>query len=58
MTAYPESCSALFDVRVKRAITPFFFDAETYLRFRYKGIKQVIDADIVPNILALSNYKM
>nr|WP_166738865.1 methylenetetrahydrofolate reductase [Psychromonas sp. RZ22] len=63
---HPEARSAQFDLEVLKAkfdagancaITQFFFDAETYLRFRDKCIKQGIEEDIVPGILPVSNYK-
>ena len=63
---HPEACNAQFDLDVlkakfdagaNRAITQFFFDAETYLRFRDKCVKQGIEGDIVPGILPVSNYK-
>ena len=48
---------AKFDAGANRAITQFFFDAETFLRFRDKCVKQGIDGDLVPGILPVSNYK-
>ena len=63
---HPEASSAQFDLDVlkakfdagaNRAITQFFFDAETYLRFRDKCIKQGIEGEIVAGILPVSNYK-
>jgi len=48
---------AKFAAGANRAITQFFFDAETFLRFRDKCVKQGIDGDIVPGILPVSNYK-
>ena len=63
---HPEAASAQFDLDVlkakfdagaNRAISQFFFDAETFLRFRDKCVKQGIDGDIVPGILPVSNYK-
>ena len=41
----------------KGAVTQFFFDAETFLRFRDKCVKQGIEGEIVPGILPVSNYK-
>ena len=46
-----------FDAGANRAITQFFFDAETFLRFRDKCVKQGIDGELVPGILPVSNYK-
>lgn len=40
-----------------RAITQFFFDVESYLRFRDRCVAIGIDAEIVPGILPVSNYK-
>jgi methylenetetrahydrofolate reductase (NADPH) len=63
---HPEASSAKFDLDVlkakidagaNRAITQFFFNAETYLRFRDKCVKQGITAPIIPGILPVSNYK-
>ncbi|TEW45473.1 methylenetetrahydrofolate reductase [Psychromonas algicola] len=63
---HPEASSAQFDLDVlkakfdagaNRAITQFFFDAETYLRFRDKCVKQGIEGEIVAGILPVSNYK-
>lgn len=48
---------AKFDAGANRAITQFFFDAETFLRFRDKCVKQGIDGELVPGILPVSNYK-
>ncbi|WP_413700766.1 methylenetetrahydrofolate reductase [Psychromonas sp. KJ10-10] len=46
-----------FEAGANRAISQFFFDAETFLRFRDKCIKQGIEGEIVPGILPVSNYK-
>lgn len=63
---HPEASSYKFDLEVlkakfsagaNRAITQFFFDAETFLRFRDKCVKQGIEGEIVPGILPVSNYK-
>ena len=63
---HPEAASAQFDLDVlkakfdagaNRAITQFFFDAETFLRFRDKCVKQGIEGEIIPGILPVSNYK-
>lgn len=63
---HPEARSAQADLDVlkekfsagaNRAITQFFFDAETFLRFRDKCVKQGIEGEIVPGILPVSNYK-
>ncbi len=45
------------DAGANRAITQFFFDVETYLRFRDRCVSAGIDVEIVPGILPVSNYK-
>jgi len=40
-----------------RAITQFFFDNEAFLRFRDRCKDEGINADIVPGILPVTNYK-
>jgi len=70
VAAYPEihpdakSAQADFDnLRRKveygasRAITQFFFDNEAFLRFRDRCKDEGINADIVPGILPVTNYK-
>lgn len=63
---HPEAPNSQFDLlNLKRkaeagadqAITQFFFDAETYLRFRDRAAAAGIDIDIVPGILPVTNYK-
>ncbi|MGF1910231.1 methylenetetrahydrofolate reductase [Vibrio kasasachensis] len=39
-----------------RAITQFFFDVESYLRFRDRCVAAGIDVEIVPGILPVSNF--
>ncbi|MAF49257.1 MAG: methylenetetrahydrofolate reductase [Rhodospirillales bacterium] len=46
-----------FDAGAKRAITQFFFAAETYLRFRDTAAAAGIGAPIVPGILPVTNFK-
>lgn len=41
----------------QRAITQFFFDVESYLRFRDRCLAAGIDVEIVPGILPVSNMK-
>lgn len=48
---------AKFSAGANRAITQFFFDAETFLRFRDRCAKQGIEGELVPGILPVSNYK-
>lgn len=45
------------DAGANRAITQFFFDAESYLRFRDRCVATGIDVEIVPGILPVSNFK-
>jgi len=45
------------DAGADRAITQFFFDIESYLRFRDRCVTAGIDVEIVPGILPVSNYK-
>lgn len=63
---HPEAPSAEFDLEnlrrkidagASRAITQFFFDNEAFLRFRDNAAAQGINADIVPGILPVTNYK-
>ena len=44
------------DAGADRAITQFFFDVETYLRFRDRCAAAGIEADIVPGILPVTNF--
>ena len=45
------------DAGANRAITQFFFEAETYLRFRDKAVSAGINVPIIPGILPVTNYK-
>lgn len=63
---HPEAKSALADLLslkrkvdagADRAITQFFFDVESYLRFRDRCAATGIEAEIVPGILPVSNFK-
>ena len=63
---HPEAVSAAADLEnlkrkldagAARAITQFFFDAGTFLRFRDRAIAAGIDASIVPGILPIRNYR-
>ena len=45
------------DAGANRAITQFFFDVESYLRFRDRCMTIGIDTEIVPGILPVSNYQ-
>lgn len=63
---HPDAPNSQFDLlNLKRkaeagadqAITQFFFEAETYLRFRDRAAAAGIEIDIVPGILPVTNYK-
>lgn len=63
---HPEAKSAQADILhlknkvdcgANRAITQFFFDIESYLRFRDRCVSIGIDVEIVPGILPVSNFK-
>lgn len=45
------------DAGASRAITQFFFDVESYLRFRDRCVSVGIDAEIIPGILPVSNFQ-
>ena len=45
------------DAGASEAITQFFFEAETFLRFRDACAKAGIDAPIIPGILPIENWK-
>lgn len=45
------------DAGASRAITQFFFDIDSYLRFRDRCATVGIDVEIVPGILPVSNFK-
>jgi len=58
----PDSVSDLDNLKRKidagatRAITQFFFEPDTFLRFRDKAAAAGIDAEIVPGIMPVMNY--
>ena len=63
---HPEAPNAQFDLLnlkrkidagANRAISQFFFDVESYLRFRDRCVTVGIDVEIVPGILPVTNYK-
>ncbi|QFQ31902.1 methylenetetrahydrofolate reductase [Buchnera aphidicola] len=63
---HPESKSAKFDILnlkkkvnagANRAITQFFFNTETYLRFRDNCLKNNINVEIIPGILPIYNFE-
>ena len=45
------------DAGASRAITQFFFDVESYLRFCDRCVSAGIDVEIIPGILPVSNFK-
>lgn len=45
------------DAGANRAITQFFFDIDSYLRFRDRCAAIGIEAEIIPGILPVSNFK-
>lgn len=45
------------DAGASRAITQFFFDVESYLRFLDRCVAAGIDTEIVPGILPVSNFR-
>jgi len=45
-----------FDAGATSAITQFFFEAETFFRFRDACVKAGIDAPIIPGILPIENW--
>ncbi|HCA6687379.1 TPA: methylenetetrahydrofolate reductase [Escherichia coli] len=45
------------DAGANRAITQFFFDVESYLRFRDRCVSAGIDVEIIPGVLPVSNFK-
>ncbi|ALD15014.1 5,10-methylenetetrahydrofolate reductase [Buchnera aphidicola (Aphis glycines)] len=63
---HPESKSTRSDILnlkkkvhagANRAITQFFFDTETYLRFRDNCLKNNINVEIIPGILPIYNFE-
>jgi len=62
---HPEASSAAADLEnlkrkvdagASRAITQFFFEADTFLRFRDKAVAAGIDVPIVPGILPITRF--
>lgn len=62
---HPEAPNAQFDLLnlkrkveagANRAISQFFFDIESYLRFRDRCVTVGIDVEIIPGILPVTNY--
>lgn len=48
---------AKLDAGATEALTQFFFEADTFLRFRDECVKAGIDAPITPGILPIENWK-
>lgn len=48
---------AKIDAGASEALTQFFFEPETFLRFRDECVKAGIDAPIIPGILPIENWK-
>jgi methylenetetrahydrofolate reductase (NADPH) len=55
-TADVEWLKRKVDAGASSAITQFFFEAETYFRFRDKAEKAGIDVPIIPGILPIENW--
>jgi methylenetetrahydrofolate reductase (NADPH) len=62
---HPDAADDLADVRwlkekvaagAKSALTQFFFEPETFLRFRDRCVRAGIDAKIIPGILPIDNW--
>ena len=51
-----DNLRAKLDAGADRAITQFFFDTDTFLRFRDRCTKSGIDAQIVPGILPITRF--
>ena len=51
-----ENLKRKIDAGATRAITQFFFEPETFFRFRDDAAKAGIDAEIVPGIMPVMNY--
>ena len=56
LTADLDAFKAKLDAGATRAITQFFFEPETFFRFRDAVAAAGIDAEIVPGILPVSNF--
>jgi len=48
---------AKFDAGANQAITQFFYDAQTYLRFRDRAVATGIDKPIIPGILPIHDFE-
>lgn len=63
---HPDAPSAQFDIDylkkkvdagANRVITQYFFEAETFLRYRDKAVAAGVEVPIVPGILPVTNFK-
>nr|WP_028879115.1 methylenetetrahydrofolate reductase [Terasakiella pusilla] len=63
---HPDAPSAQFDIDylkkkvdagANRVITQYFFEAETFLRYRDKAVAAGVNVPIVPGILPVTNFK-
>lgn len=63
---HPDAPSAKFDIDylkkkvdagANRVITQYFFEAETFLRYRDKAVAAGINVPIIPGILPVTNFK-
>ncbi|WP_422050301.1 methylenetetrahydrofolate reductase [NAD(P)H] [Shimia sp.] len=57
MAANVEWLKRKIDAGASEAITQFFFESETFLRFRDACVKAGIDAPILPGVLPIENWK-
>ncbi|MBO9473441.1 methylenetetrahydrofolate reductase [NAD(P)H] [Shimia sp. R10_1] len=57
MAANVEWLKRKIDAGANEAITQFFFESETFLRFRDACVKAGIDAPILPGVLPIENWK-
>ncbi len=57
MAADVEWLKRKIDAGASEAITQFFFESETFLRFRDACVKAGIDAPILPGVLPIENWK-
>jgi methylenetetrahydrofolate reductase (NADPH) len=51
-----DALRAKIDAGASRAISQFFFEPETFLRFRDRAAAAGIDAELVPGILPVTNF--
>lgn len=51
-----DNLKAKIDAGASRAMTQFFFDVETFLRFRDRAVAAGVTVPLVPGILPITNY--